>query len=840
MNADLKRVRDNAIDDTPSPSAKRRVLSGHASPQVNDSDGDGIEDWMKVVEVRRKEAIYRQMLEYRRASEREAKRANEVEAQRRVLEASFHAVELCWNQVVAAIRELGGQQEVDLNEKEVLEPYLEPQTARPELEKAIQSRLPITHQLVSRFVDLANKNQHRSSTTEELQKRCLKLEAESSALRSNSKLLQTQISSLSESKDVIQKDLIKVQKALDRQRMEHDKAIQEWKEESSRQRVGTPGIAGPSKSNGGSGHATPNGKMEEDVKPFGNGPSAGIAAGPSASGALQDTAELEQLAESRLQQLQTLRSEQAQLQQEVDRLKILAHHPSEAALRESPFFQVYLQQLSTHINRANSLQSRFETSEKKLDNLRDSNQQFHDQVISEAKAENDALRSQISKKDSDLARLRGQRDEMNSELMERKSRETEKLKYAEQFENLSKTRQERINLLNSEVRRLKGYLASHQNVDSDHYLEFLRVEGNSGAADKDYIKDLEERVVSAQDQINALNSQLSRLSDNSTGVQEEAQLRVELEEAKRSLAKYQKILGPESQVSEEVGELAKKLEEKEKERKLLEMRLSEAEAATNALYTEVEGLSKLWENLDQTVQSRVFELKDGELKISRLSTEKAKADNKFFSAMRAKEAVEAEWKLAQRTVEKQLKLLERAAEVEQHLRVQVTANEKGTTSLKNSAMDLQTQLASTTSEKTQLELRLQQSQAALAEAQQIMHQRVAEATAEKEARAKLQDEVDTSSKTIKKLKERQEAISAAERDKDMSAGEWQMKEERDKLLKLLRCSCCEQNFKQQVIVKCMHTFCKSCLEARIASRQRKCPACGLAFAKEDIQTLYWQ
>lgn len=39
------------------------------------------------------------MLEYRRTSERETKRANDLEAQRRVLEASFHAVELCWTQV---------------------------------------------------------------------------------------------------------------------------------------------------------------------------------------------------------------------------------------------------------------------------------------------------------------------------------------------------------------------------------------------------------------------------------------------------------------------------------------------------------------------------------------------------------------------------------------------------------------------------------------------------------------------------------------------------------------------------------------------------------------------
>lgn len=52
-------------------------------------------------------------------------------------------------------------------------------------------------------------------------------------------------------------------------------------------------------------------------------------------------------------------------------------------------------------------------------------------------------------------------------------------------------------------------------------------------------------------------------------------------------------------------------------------------------------------------------------------TEKAKADNKYFQAMRAKEAIDAECKIAQRSVEKQLKLLERAQEVEKSLNGQI-------------------------------------------------------------------------------------------------------------------------------------------------------------------------
>lgn len=67
------------------------------------------------------------------------------------------------------------------------------------------------------------------------------------------------------------------------------------------------------------------------------------------------------------------------------------------------------------------------------------------------------------------------------------------------------------------------------------------------------------------------------------------------------------------------------------------------------------------------------------------------------------------------------------------------------------------------------------------QAQQTMHQRVAEAYADKSARERLQEEAETSTRTIKKLKERQEALAVAGSD-NVTAVEYQMREERDKLL----------------------------------------------------------
>ena len=111
----------------------------------------------------------------------------------------------------------------------------------------------------------------------------------------------------------------------------------------------------------------------------------------------------------------------------------------------------------------------------------------------------------------------------------------------------------------------------------------------------------------------------SQLGDSASG--DAVQIRTELDDVRRSLEKYQRILGPDPEAAEDVRQLAEKLESADKDNKTLKLQLEESEAATNALYTEVEGLSKLYEELDSKVKSKCFELKDGELKLQRLITE---------------------------------------------------------------------------------------------------------------------------------------------------------------------------------------------------------------------------
>jgi len=182
------------------------------------------------------------------------------------------------------------------------------------------------------------------------------------------------------------------------------------------------------------------------------------------------------------------------------------------------------------------------------------------------------------------------------------------MKFADEMESLAKARQERINLLSSEVRRLKGKLGAEHG--SRGYLDFLSAEGG---VEGDYVKNMEEQMKAARTEIVALKAQISS-DDTSSAI-------IELEKVTKSLAEYEAVYGPNVTVSADIKSLSDRLESSSKDKSVLELKLEEAEAATNALYTEVEGLSKSWESLEGQVRSKVWELKDGELKMSRLTTE---------------------------------------------------------------------------------------------------------------------------------------------------------------------------------------------------------------------------
>ena len=56
--------------------------------------------------------------------------------------------------------------------------------------------------------------------------------------------------------------------------------------------------------------------------------------------------------------------------------------------------------------------------------------------------------------------------------------------------------------------------------------------------------------------------------------------------------------------------------------------------------------------------------------------------------------------------------------------------------------------------------------------------------------------------------------------------------------KKVKCSLCLHNDKDAIISKCMHAFCRECIQRRLDNRNRKCPACGLQFDFQSVKDLF--
>lgn len=54
----------------------------------------------------------------------------------------------------------------------------------------------------------------------------------------------------------------------------------------------------------------------------------------------------------------------------------------------------------------------------------------------------------------------------------------------------------------------------------------------------------------------------------------------------------------------------------------------------------------------------------------------------------------------------------------------------------------------------------------------------------------------------------------------------------------IQCSVCLEREKSVVIARCYHAFCKPCIDNVIASRNRKCPACGKPFGASEVHPVF--
>lgn len=116
----------------------------------------------------------------------------------------------------------------------------------------------------------------------------------------------------------------------------------------------------------------------------------------------------------------------------------------------------------------------------------------------------------------------------------------------------------------------------------------------------------------------------------------------------------------------------------------------------------------------------------------------------------------------------------------------------------------------------------------LAELQTMLKERTEAYENEAHARRRLVEETDG----MRRKLEEQAKTEASSGENSEAA------KQAARYLKLLKCPACDVNFKSHVILRCMHVFCKNCMDNQMEYRQRKCPTCRENFGAKDVKEIY--
>ncbi|KAF8518778.1 hypothetical protein JB92DRAFT_2901673 [Gautieria morchelliformis] len=805
--------------------AKKRAVSSIADTPVpvNGKIETGREELnADNLETFRKEAIYRRMRHYSRENERAQDQIAELEKCRNVLEANVTAISACWDHLIQEVsllvkpETLSGPDNAKQEEENFSDLVTNqfPSASTPFLAESLGDRGRATQQIIAAFVSLAPK---ASPDCDILRRQCSRLQKQVTVLQAELSLSNARLAKVESDKDRYHAALVVAEARVDRVQSsttviralsaapemgeKKSPAKEEVKEEESEAQL--PTLA----------------SLEGNEPTLVNGDAAPFTAEDG-----QHWKDIYEICDKRnremAEELMRLKSRCSELASELA-------VPSVETLQKSPLYESLIQRLQIWKNDAESHKQKCAELTPQVDQLRERQEDFKEKLIADYNVRYDEQKSLIIKRDHENVRLREQRDALQAEVNEIKTRGAEK-KSTAQFQILLQSRADRIAALELESKRLKSQLAA--NAGEDYLLELILGEK---------LKDLPERLQACERKLEALHSSLSTLDhdhpDVAQHIRSESEAREALAVALGRLERFDSMFGPGSGLPPDQEAMAKQLREKDELLRVTHLQQKQEQVTSNDLFSEIERLSAAWEALDRQNKAKVFDMDAMDVKLQKMAGEKAKADNKYFGAMRQKEAAEAERKACSRTLEKLQKTVDRFTEAEKGYASKMANLEKEITLHKSCGDTIGGQVAQLERQGQEYHWRQEQDQRLLID----MKRQLSDAlSSERQCRAearRFEEECTRVRKEADRQSSKVNTVATGNVTREMD-----LEQKYEKCMKLLRCSTCKQGLRSHVLTKCMHSFCKDCIQARIDTRQRKCPACNMGFSQSEFQQLYFQ
>jgi E3 ubiquitin-protein ligase BRE1 len=800
-------------DDGEVAQAKKRVLtSTSGSPEVNglsaNYDAEEPADNHQL-ELFRKEAIFRRMKHYSRENERNQARIAQLEQRRSSCEAGLVAIAACWKQLVDTVQTLTPQEElpaVEVDTKDIFD-LSQHISTDSSLKAALEKNMLATEKLITSFMKL-----NPATFNDKTYLRCQTSQTECAALRSEIALLQQRLDEVQSEKEQLHDDLIAAEIKLDRMQSGTVAAMQTKGGAKEEVNLDQPFPAEGSTPNHGSSTPPPpqiNGHIDSSLSDM-------------------EACRLElKISSERASKLEAEIRTQAEI---IAKLEVERAAPTVEMVSGTVHYKILSERRDQleHMKAEND--SRIGRLDVTIRDLQSSRTQFEEETRASAQQMNQELKVVLAKRDADLTRLRDQRELLHAELNELRSRENIKYQSSRELKALAESRAERITQLESEVRRHKAKLAAHAGNEDimKHFWE-------GKVDDLQYVDGLRRKLMETESKLAALQQSMSAIQEEQPEIAHhitsEAATREELAAVTTELSRYRSLLGEPSS-----SNLARQLQAKEDELQKMRLLAEQHQQAEDAIYAEVERLSGAWEALDGQLKNKVVSLTAAEEKIAKSAHEKAKADNKYFAAMRDRESVEIERKNAIRNLEKQAKVVERLVDSEKNLQQQIGHLEAANQRLHRVMDEAETRFNALEADALMYKKQAECTEEMMKNVRKVADEKYAHVHHLKGALFKRDDDLARMKAEVNKLRletKKLKSASASEKEADLM-------EEAASVWRLIKCSTCKENMRGVALTKCSHTFCKQCVEARISTRQRRCPHCNSGFAQSEVVNVLFQ
>ncbi|PYH82336.1 BRE1-domain-containing protein [Aspergillus uvarum CBS 121591] len=257
----------------------------------------------------------------------------------------------------------------------------------------------------------------------------------------------------------------------------------------------------------------------------------------------------------------------------------------------------------------------------------------------------------------------------------------------------------------------------------------------------------------------------------------------------------------------------------------LRLRFRNLERQYAMLNTELSSMQIACKKYSSLASQKVTDFGALEEKVARLIAEKSKADQKYFAAMKSKEARELEVRTLRMQNSKSSDIVTQLKESEAATRNLLANMEKQVSETKEALNSLITKNHAAQQQITENNITIEG-----------LNRQVADLKA---LSASKDSTLSSTASACRKAETEVEGLKATLADTKKSLDIWKNKSlgnqssEYEMLRTLALCTVCRRNFKNTAIKTCGHVFCKDCVEERLTSRSRKCPNCNKSFGNND-------